>query len=392
MPGRFHSIVRRLCAMALAAVCAGAAAQSASAPPAPLDAGLREQVVMVPKGSGLLSTSLETTFFRPPGQGPFPIVVINHGKQHGNPRFQARARYEPAVRTFLSRGYMVVIPMRQGFSQSTGAYIGGGCNTEGNGLAQAEDVQTVLAYLRTVPDADNSRIVIAGQSHGGLTTMALSSLPPAQGVKGYINFAGGLNNDNCVDWEGALAGAMGAYGKTARLPSLWFYGSNDSYWPEALWRDMYARYVAGGAPARLVAYGPFASDAHGMFASRAGLKIWVPEVDKFLAQLGLPSQVSVALPGLQHDHAPPAATDAFPVSDAAAIPHVGDAAREGYRKFLATPFPRAFAIAETGAWAYVYDRADAMNAAMERCTRNAQAKGGTCHLYAVDDQIVWPKP
>ncbi|HKA42079.1 MAG TPA: hypothetical protein VKF40_08825 [Burkholderiales bacterium] len=45
---------------------------------------LNEQVVMLPvKGS--YSTELETTIFRPNGEGPFPLVVINHGKASGNP-------------------------------------------------------------------------------------------------------------------------------------------------------------------------------------------------------------------------------------------------------------------------------------------------------------------
>lgn len=369
-----------------------AACTAALAQPAPLNAALREQVVMVRKGSGLLSTELETTLFRPPGDGPFPVVVINHGKESGNPRFQARARYETAARAFLERGYMVVLPMRQGFSKSTGAYIGGGCNIESNGRAQAEDVVAVLGYLRGLRDADSSRVVVIGQSHGGLTAMALGALPPPEGVRALINFAGGLRNTDCPAWESALADTFGAYGKTARLPTLWFYGSNDSYWPEALARDMHARYVAAGGQARLVAFGRFGADAHHLFGARDGLSVWLPEVEAFLAGLGLPAQATLALPRLEHDQPLPPATQAFALDDAQAIPHVGPAAREGYRKFLAAPQPRAFAIAPTGAWAYMYGRADAMAAAVERCTQFAKAKGSVCQLYAVDDRVVWPAP
>jgi hypothetical protein len=39
----------------------------------------------------------------------------------------------------------------------------------------------------------------------------------------------------------------------------------------------------------MVDYGNFQSDSHGMFGSRAGLPIWLPQVDAFLRELGLPS-------------------------------------------------------------------------------------------------------
>jgi len=368
-----------------------ALAQLAPSSPPTLDAALREQIVMVRKGDGPQATELETTVFRPAGAGPFPVVVINHGKAGGNPRLQERARYLPAARAFVERGYLVVVPMRQGFAHSTGAYQGSGCNIENNGRAQAADVQAVLAYVRRLPDADSQRIVVVGQSHGGLTTMALGASKPPPGVRGLINFAGGLRLEHCPGWESSLASAFGAYGQEARLPSLWFYGDNDSYWSTALSRDMHARYVAAGGQARLVSYGKFGTDSHRLFASQSGVPIWLPEVERFLAGLGLPSRPVAHIPLMPHDAPVPQATDAYPVGDAAAVPYVRDPAREGYRKFLAAPWPRAYAIAPSGAWAYYYGRADAMAAAVARCNENAKATGA-CHLYAVDDHVVWSAP
>ena len=54
-----------------------------------LDTRLNEQVVMVPGANG---HALETTVFRPSGPGPFPLLVMNHGKQPGDPRLQPRDR------------------------------------------------------------------------------------------------------------------------------------------------------------------------------------------------------------------------------------------------------------------------------------------------------------
>lgn len=370
----------------IVALLLGVGASQAAEPP--MNVALREQVVMVPKGSGLFSTELETTIYRPPGDGPFPVVIINHGKASGDPKFQARARYEVAAGEFVQRNYLVVIPMRQGFSKSTGNYIGGGCNVESNGRVQAEDVAATLAYLRTVPGADVSRVLVLGQSHGGLTTMAFGATP-VPGVRGLINFAGGLRQDTCVAWESVLARAFGSYAKTSTVPSLWFYGDNDSYWQPWLYREMHQKYLEGGGRARLVAFGAFGSDSHGLFSARAGLPIWLPEVEAFLSELGLPNRKVHSLALAQHATPAPAATGFAPASDEKALPYVKPAARDGYLKYLASEAPKAYAISPMGAWAYTSARSDAMRAALERC--NGYAKDNSCRLYAVDDAVVWVK-
>jgi glutathione S-transferase len=84
-----------------------------------------------------------------------------------------------------------------------------------------------------------------------------------------------------------------------------------------------------------------------------------------------------------------------PLADVAAVPHVRDGGRKGYQDFLRRPKPRAFAIAENGAWGaaapaegtYAATRNfDSVKRAMERCENRGE---GTCRLYAVDDRVVW---
>lgn len=349
---------------------------------------LGEQVVMVPKGAGRDAIALETTIFRPPGTGPFPVVVMNHGKAEGDARLQGRARYVLAAREFLQRGYLVVVPMRQGFSKSGGTYIASRCDPEANGRAQAQDIVATLAYLKTQRDADLSRIVVVGQSHGGLTTMAFGTLN-YPGVKGLINFAGGLRAVSCVGWETRLASAFGAYGKDVQVPSLWFYGDNDSYWQPWLYREMHQNYVQGGGQARLVAFGKFGEDAHGLLGARLGVPIWLPEVEKFLGELKLPTRKLHSLALVAHDTPPPAATGFAASQDEKVLPNVKQPARDGYLKYLSAEEPKAFAISPKGAWAYVTGRANAMTLALERC--NGFAKENTCQLYAVDETVVWKK-
>ena len=280
---RRHVAVLAAC-LAASTPCARAFAQAPVDPP--LDASLRERVVHVKK-PGFWAATLEVTLFSPPGDGPFPVVVVNHGKAAGDPRWQPRARYAVVARTLVNRGYMMVVPMRQGFSKSTGSYMDIGCNVESNGRVQAEDVAAVLDHVATLPEADTSRTIVMGQSHGGLTTLAFGTLV-RPGVRGLVNFAGGLRNTNCVAWEGGLERAFAAYAKETRIPSLWFYGDNDSYWSRPVWEAMHRAYVGAGGDATMVAYGTFApGDAHGMFGRRDGLPIWVAEFDRFARRVGV---------------------------------------------------------------------------------------------------------
>jgi dienelactone hydrolase len=377
--------LRLLCAALLWAASCGAMAQALE-----LDATLNESVVTIAKKSGLFTIELETTLYKPDGDGPFPVVVINHGKAAGDSRFQSRYRPAVAARYFMQRGYAVVVPMRQGFSKSSGSYIGGGCNVESNGRVQAEDVKAVLDHLATQPWADRDRVFVVGQSHGGWTTLAFAT-GNYPGVKGIANFAGGLRQENCPNWQLALAGAAGSYGKETRLPSLWFYGDNDSYFDETTYRRMYEQYATAGGNAKLIAFGKFGSDSHALFGSRAGVPIWQPEMTRFLGAIGLPSepQPGFARYGAATPMPIPERTDFAALDDLARVPHVRETGRNGYQLYLTKQLPRAFAIAPNGAWGWSEGGDDPPRRALVNCNRHAK---GDCRLYSVDDYVVWKAP
>jgi dienelactone hydrolase len=351
----------------------------------PLAASLREEVIFIGK-PGPLGVQLETTLFRPPGDGPFPLVIINHGKAPGDAHFQQRQRYLLAAREFVSRGYAVATPMRQGFARSGGNFISGGCNIEGNGIAQADDVEAALAALARRPDIDASRTVVMGQSHGGLTTMALGARKLAQ-VVGLVNFAGGLRVESCLRWELDLAAAMGDYGAATRVPSLWFYGDNDEYFTVETWRRMFKAYTDAGGPARLVAYGNFRANSHAMFGSSAGIKIWLPEVRSFFQQLGLPFDIQHRIVLADHESPPPAPSGYAAIDDVARIPFINPKGRAAWSIYLDQPPPKAFAISPHGGWGWRGGDPAAMRRALERC--NQAAGSENCVLYAVDDDVVW---
>ena len=351
-----------------------------------LNESVNETVQLLTK-KGLFDISLETTIFKPDGAGPFPIAVINHGKASGDPRFQGRYRPISAARYFLQRGYAVVVPMRQGFSKSGGSYIGGGCNVESNGRVQAEDVKAALDDVLLQPWADKERIVVLGQSHGGWTTLAfgVQSYP---GVKGLVNFAGGLRQENCPGWQKTLARSAAGYAAQTRLPSVWFYGDNDSYFNAETFRPMYEKYVAAGGNARLVAYGKFGSDSHGMFGARAGESIWQPEVTRFLASIGLPHEpltlyarfATAALSAM------PPRTDFAALEDESKRPFVRDTGRAGYKSYLTKSFPRAFAIAPNGERGWADGGDDPLERSVDNCNKTGK---GECKLYSADNFVVW---
>jgi dienelactone hydrolase len=358
----------------------------AVAQPADTDAQLNETVQMVPK-KGLFTLELETTIYKPDGEGPFPIAVINHGKAPGDPHFQGRYRPAVAARYFLQRGYAVVAPMRQGFSKSNGNYMGVGCNVESNGRMQAEDVKAVLDYVVTQPWADKDRIVVLGQSHGGWTTLAFGT-QNYPGVKALVNFAGGLRQEGCAGWEGGLARAVADYAKETHLPSLWFYGDNDSFFKPDTFHAMFERYTAAGGRASLVAFGQFGSDSHSMFGSRAGAPIWQPEVSKLLTSVGLPNEPlsKYAKFGKPVAMDTPPKTDFAPVDDETKLPFVRDTGRAGYKVYLTKLLPRAFAIAPNGAWGWADGGDDPLRRSLVNCNRKGNAE---CKLYSVDDFVVW---
>lgn len=352
----------------------------------PLDREMNEQIVMVSTGPEPGSPELETTIFKPSGKGPFPVVVMNHGKDSGDPRAQTRDRFLAFSGEFVKRGYAVVLPMRTGFSKSTGDYTDPGCDMTAHGLIQAKDVASTLRYLETRDWADTKRIIVAGQSYGGLTALAFAA-QEFPGVRGIINFAGGLkvNGDTC-DWKTSLVAASAQYGSKTTIPSIWFYGANDNFFDPELAARMHDAYVKAGGHAQLVAFGPFKKDAHGLAISWAGVKIWWPQTEKFLQKIGMPTEVTTPIHSPLNPLAVVGQSSRILISDVNAIPFLQEDGRKKYREFLTKSFPRAFALSSTGAWAWAEDGDNPIQTALALC----QSKSPTpCRLYAFNNQVLW---
>jgi dienelactone hydrolase len=109
---------------------------------------------------------------KPEGDGPYPAIVIMHDCSGLGPRSSgAPMRW---AQTLLQNGYAVAIPD----SFSTRGFPGGVCTdasparTDVAPSRRVADAYAALAYLRTLPYIDGSRVGIMGGSHGGSTTLA----------------------------------------------------------------------------------------------------------------------------------------------------------------------------------------------------------------------------
>jgi len=254
----------------------------------------REEVVRIP-ASG---TTLIATVMRPPGDDRRPLAIINHGspaEASERPRM-ARPRFPVLSAWFLSHGYVVVLPLRRGYGETGGAWAEdyGRCQAPdyySAGLQGAADIKAALDYMRGLPYVAANQAIVVGQSAGGWATIALSSYNPP-GVPGMVNFAGGRGGQQMLP-EGrlgnctpeALVTAAGRYGATARVPMLWLYTQNDSFFEPALARRMVEAYDTAGGRAALRAFGPFGNDGHALASNSAGVAIWSDAVTSFLAGL-----------------------------------------------------------------------------------------------------------
>ena len=284
-------------AWGLAALAIAGPAHAASTKPV---VDVHEEVIFVkvPDAPGVL---LETTVFKPPGAGPFPLVVMNHGKAPVKPSSQPRARYPVLSEEFLRRGYAVVLPMRAGFSRSGGTYADGACELDVNARAQARDVAAAVSHFQQQAWVDAQHVMVIGQSHGGMVTMAYSERA-TPGVRLLVNFAGGLraNGGRCqYGWQEKMVRAFERFGTQARIPSLWFYGRNDSFFNAVFARQLLNQFdvgrtvaddtkAAARAPARLVATAPFGQDSHGMVEYSGAIALWWPELESEMRRRGMP--------------------------------------------------------------------------------------------------------
>ena len=263
---------------------------------------LNEEVLNL-SGDRTRPITLEVTLYKPSGPGPFPLAVVNHGATKASDKNRGeRSRFTIAAYYFLSRGYAVALPMMRGFAESGGHMLQLGCNLVTVAKSNARDIRGVIEDLTRRRDIDGTRVIVSGQSFGGWNTLGVGIEPPP-GVRGMVLFNAALRSSGCPENEQdrSLIAAAGQLAKRTVLPSLWFYGENDTLMPTATWHGVFDRYA--GTRAELVDIGSFGKDSHQFLGSPDSLPLWTPKLDAFLAGVGMPS--SEVYPGYLPMPGPP---------------------------------------------------------------------------------------
>jgi dienelactone hydrolase len=271
---------------------------------------LREQLWILPSGDP--NRFLRATVFRPdapPGSAASekrPLVVINHGTSDLTRMAVSMPVFYWLSRWFVERGYVVVLPQRRGHGATGGplAEAVGTCAKPdhfASGQVAADDVEAVVGYMTQQPFIAPSQTIVVGISTGGWASLALASRNPAN-VRAVVNFAGGRGGHaggqpNVICGKGQLIEAAHAYGSAARVPTIWLYSRNDSYFSPDLAKQMAAAWSEGGGLADLHVLPSYRTDGHDIADDRAGWDIWGPAVERFLDIHTQPLAVVARSPG-----------------------------------------------------------------------------------------------
>lgn len=132
--------------------------------------------------------------YKPPGDGPFPIIV----SIHGGPESQSRPTFSSTYQMWLNElGIAVVLPNVRGSNGYGKSYLG-----LDNGFRREDsvrDIGALLDWIGTQADLDAERIAVFGGSYGGYMVLASAvhfsdRLKAAVDIVGISNFVTFLEN------------------------------------------------------------------------------------------------------------------------------------------------------------------------------------------------------
>lgn len=372
-------------ALALAAGLVGMKAANAQDDHSYYGPRLIEEKVRIPTANG---RTLAATILRPDAQGSLGAVILNHGVS-ASARERARESSDlliNAAAVFARRGYVVVMPLRRGFGETGGemAEDPGSCaNPDYKSAEQnaADDVMAAYDYTRALPYVDGNRMMLAGQSAGGMVAVFTAGSRNPPGLVAVLAFAAGRGGDPDIN-PGVpcaiepVARIFDMLGKNIHVPVLFHYAENDLFFSPKVSRGWFERFNANGANAEYALQPAFGKDGHYLFGDTLGVRYWLPTVESFLGRHGV---AFARLDQTDPERQPLLAFDR--------VPNIkSDACKGLYRAFLESPGPRAYAVSDDGRCGFAGGLQDAKSVAMKQCGN--VAKDG-CKLYAVDDEVIW---
>jgi dienelactone hydrolase len=237
--------------------------------------------VRVPRGDGALAGYL----YVPPGAGPLPALVLNHGSTIAPGTSDVCRPGTAAVLT--AWGYAVLLPHRRGYGNSAGtpwrqevAAEFGSVEYDRALVArlarEAEDVVAAVDWLAGRPEAAADRIGVIGSSFGGVVSLLAAARAP--GLRCAVDFAGAAMN-----WERTptLRTAMLEAARRLAVPICLVQAENDySTAPTGALAAELARHGKVHAARVYPAFGLTPDEGHLFFQN--GAPIWGPWVREFL--------------------------------------------------------------------------------------------------------------
>ncbi len=235
---------------------------------------------------GARPITLEGTFYPPSGQGPAPLAIFTHGSDVGRNQLRSWS-FSTEAHWLRDNGFAVLALMRRGRGSSEGINgeetfgrdHGGSLIDVSSGVAEAvEDLESAIAYGRTLPGVKPGAVLLAGQSRGGFLAMHYAGLKPGE-VLGVVNFSGGWYPYGRVTTSYYANAGRGA---GAAVKQLWLYADNDRLYKEDLIREYQQAFAAAGGKARFELLRGVPGDGHllRLYPDR-----WRAIADEFLVSL-----------------------------------------------------------------------------------------------------------
>ena len=238
-------------------------------------------------------TAIRASLYRPAGGGAVRLAIVNHASEQDSDRraLMPPPAYPELTVWLLSRGYAVLVPQRPGHGRTGGPYLEdqGPCRNAdfvaaGNGTA--DSIAAAIAFMRTDRSIRNDGIVVIGNSAGGFGALALAARNPT-GVSAIVNFSGGRGGHdrgrplhNCSPER--LVAAAAEFGRTARLPTLWLYAANDTYFPPDLSGRMVEAYRKAGGRAEYYLVPAIPGEGHALIQAPLDVALWTRYLETFL--------------------------------------------------------------------------------------------------------------
>ncbi len=218
--------------------------------------------------------SVPVFLYRPPGEGPFPVVIMIHG----GPEAQLRPIFNPLAQYFVTNGYAVAAPNVRGSTGYGKRYEH--LDDVRKRLDSVRDLVALHDWLGTVDRVDAGRAILYGGSYGGYMVLAGLAFHPERwaagidivGVSSLVTFLehtapwrrafrereyGSLERDR----EFLLDVSPLTHVDRIRVPLFIIHGANDPRVPVGEARQIHSSLAERGIPCELLVYD---DEGHGL--------------------------------------------------------------------------------------------------------------------------------